>query len=218
MSEPIDDDDIQNIVRQELEDAQNHIESTVGPDRAEATKYYRGEPFGDEETGQSQIVSMDLRDSTQAIMPSLMRFFFGSDHVVEYAPHGPEDVAVARTATDYVKYIVTRDNNGFSVGYDAFKDALIRKVGFIKAWEEIEQSEPEEFSGLTEQDLIHLSSVTAHPATTSNASSPAGQTLIVGFDSAMSELYTGYFSWASSSRVGAVGLDHRPRTTLGLGK
>ena len=86
-----------------------------------AGQYYKGEPFGNEEEGRSQVVSMDVRDTVQAIMPSIMRVFFGSSNVVEYAPNGPEDVANAEQATDYVNYCLTRDNNLFMVCYETLR-------------------------------------------------------------------------------------------------
>ena len=36
--------------------------------------------------------------------------------------------------TDYINHIVQQKNNGFQVFYNAFKDALVRKAGFVKAY------------------------------------------------------------------------------------
>jgi hypothetical protein len=84
-------DELQGIVGKEIDDAIDFIDNWISPQRATATQYYRGEPFGNEEEGRSQVVSMDVRDTVQAIMPSLMRIFHGSDQTVEYVPQGPED-------------------------------------------------------------------------------------------------------------------------------
>ena len=99
----MDDDELQGIVASELDDARDWIDNTVSPIRADATKYYRGEPFGNEEEGRSQVVSMDVRDTVQAIMPSLLRIFHGSERTVEYVPQNAEDVASAKQATEYVR-------------------------------------------------------------------------------------------------------------------
>src|SRR6056300_1262701 len=130
----MDDQELQSIVGKEIDDAIDFIDNWISPVRATATQYYRGEPFGDEEEGRSQVVSMDVRDTVQAIMPSLMRIFHGSERTVEFAPNGPEDVAAAEQATAYVNFIMNRDNDGFLVTHSAFKDALVRKVGVIKAY------------------------------------------------------------------------------------
>jgi len=128
------DDELQGIVGKEIDDAIDYIDNNIAPIRAQATEYYRGEPFGDEEDGRSQVVSMDVRDTVQAILPSLMRIFHSTDNTVEYAPQGPEDIAAAEQATDYANFIINRDNNGFLSMHSAFKDALIRKVGILKCW------------------------------------------------------------------------------------
>ncbi len=109
----MDEDELQGIVGKGIDDAVDFIENGISPVRATATKYYRGEPFGDEEEGRSQVVSMDVRDTVQAIMPSLMRIFHGSERTVEYAPHGPAAVAAAKPAPEYPNHIIPRAHNGF---------------------------------------------------------------------------------------------------------
>jgi len=157
----MDDDELQGIVGKEIDDAIDFIDNWISPTRATATQYYRGEPFGDEEDGRSQVVSMDVRDTVQAIMPSLMRIFHGTDHTVEYAPQGPEDVAAAKQATEYANYIINRDNNGFLHIHAAFKDALIRKAGVLKCyWDDQTRFETHDLSGL---DDNALSAIMADP-------------------------------------------------------
>jgi hypothetical protein len=157
--EAMTDEQLQNIVMGEIDDAQAYIDDIVSPERATAGQYYKGEPFGNEEEGRSQVVSMDVRDTVQAIMPSIMRVFFGSSSVVEFAPNGPEDVANAEQATDYVNYCLTRDNNLFFHAYAMFKDALIRKNGFGKVWwDDKETIKTYEIEGIDENAYMVLMS------------------------------------------------------------
>jgi hypothetical protein len=147
-------EELQAIVAGELDDAADYVDNAVSSERAHATDYYWGRPFGNEEDGRSQVVSYDVRDTVQAILPSLMRVFFAGDNVVEFVPQGPEDEAAARQATDYVNHIVQQDNPGFRVLYAAFKDALVRKAGIIKYWWEARpQVETWELSGLDDGAL-----------------------------------------------------------------
>ena len=159
VEEPVSEEELENIVRAEIDDAQEYIDDVISPERALAGQYYKGEPFGNEEEGRSQVVSMDVRDTVQAIMPSIMRVFFAAQNVVEYAPNGPEDVQNAEQATDYINYCLTRDNNLFVECYSTFKDALIRKNGIMKVWwDEDETVETHEFSGLDEAAFSVLQS------------------------------------------------------------
>ena len=154
---PMDDTELQGIVAGELEDAVSYIDADVSPIRAKGTEYYRGDPFGNEEDGRSQVVAMEVRDTVSAMLPSLMRVFFSTENVVEYVPRGPEDVAGAQQATDYANYIFTNDNNGFMTTYALFKDSLVRKCGIAKYWwDESEEVKIEDYSGLDDQTVQML--------------------------------------------------------------
>ena len=71
----MDDQELQGIVGNEIDDAIDFIDNWVSPIRATATQYYRGEPFGDEEEGRSQVVSMDVRMiiATEKVRPTQTR-------------------------------------------------------------------------------------------------------------------------------------------------
>ena len=149
--------ELQGIVGKEIEDAIDYIDNWISPVRATATQYYRGEPFGNEEEGRSQVVSMDVRDTVQAIIPSLMRIFHSTERTVEYIPQGPEDIDAAKQATEYANYIINRDNNGFLHMHAAFKDALIRKAGILKCyWDDQTRFETHDLTGLDDNALAAL--------------------------------------------------------------
>jgi len=152
--EPMDDAELEAIIGQDLTDAVSYVDSDLSPIRARGTEYYRGDPFGNEEDGRSQVVAMEVRDTVSAMMPSLMRVFFSSENVVEFVPEQPEDVAFAKQATDYANFVFNSDNNGFMTTYAIFKDSLVRKCGIAKYWwEETETVRIEEYSGLDDQTL-----------------------------------------------------------------
>ena len=161
VEEPVSEEELQNIITAEIDDAQEYIDDIISPQRALAGQYYKGEPFGNEEEGRSQAISMDVRDTVQAMMPSIMRVFFAANNVVEFAPNGPEDVENAAQATEYVNYCLTRDNNLFNECYSTFKDALIRKNGIMKVWWNTEKDVTTHyFTGLDEATFSVLQSDT----------------------------------------------------------
>ena len=153
-AEVMDLDELQGIISMELTDAISYIDNDLSPIRAAGTEYYRGDLFGNEEEGRSQVVAMEVRDTVSAMMPSLMKIFFSTENTVEFVPTGPEDVANAQQATDYCNFIFNSDNNGFLTTYSTFKDSLVRKCGIMKCWwEEDETVRIEEYSGLDDQTL-----------------------------------------------------------------
>lgn len=150
----VDQTSLRAILRSEIEAAVNFIEQDIGPDRAESTKYYRGDPLGNEEEGRSQIVTRDVRDAVRQTLPSLVEVFLGSERANEFVPTGPEDVAQAEQATDYVLHIITNDNPGVSVFYSALKDSLYNKAGVVKWWrDESSKVTYHSFSGLNDVAL-----------------------------------------------------------------
>ena len=155
--EPMDEMELQAIITQDLTDAISYVDSDLSPTRAKGTEYYRGDLFGNEVEGNSKVVAMEVRDTVSAMLPSLMRVFFNSENVVEFAPRGPEDVKMAQQATDYANYVFQNDNNGFLTSYAIFKDALVRKCGIAKFWwEDEEKVRIEEYTGLDDQTLEML--------------------------------------------------------------
>jgi len=151
---PMTDTDLEAMMGAEITDAVSYIDSDLSPIRARGTEYYRGDPFGNEEEGRSQVVAMEVRDTVSAMLPSLMRVFFSTENTVEFIPRGPEDVENAQQATDYCNYVFNNDNNGFMVAYATFKDALVRKCGIVKCYiEDKESVRIEEYSGLDDQTL-----------------------------------------------------------------
>ena len=151
------DEELQAVVASEIEDARDYIDEDVSPIRAAAGNYYLGRKFGNEVEGRSQVVSQDVRDTVNALLPSLMKIFTSSEKVVEFAPTSAEDVELAAQATDYCNYVYMKDNDGYLNLYHTFKDAMIRKVGIQKIWwEEKKDVSIQEYEGLDESTIAIL--------------------------------------------------------------
>ena len=68
---------------------------------------------------------------------------------------------LADQVTNYINYIFNKDNNGFSILYTWFKDALLEKNGIVKVyWDDAEKVEQETYENLSdyEYDLLMLES------------------------------------------------------------
>ncbi len=147
-------EELKAIIAAEIADATAFAGGRLAEERRKALDYYLGEPFGNEQEGRSQVVSTDVADTVEWILPSLLRIFTGGDEVVRFEPAGPEDEEVARQATEYVNWIFRRDNPGFLVFYSLFKDALLQKNGIAKLWwEDGETAERETYLGKTMEEL-----------------------------------------------------------------
>jgi hypothetical protein len=149
----------------------------VGPERAELLRYDRGEPFGDEQEGRSQIVSRDCHDTRVGLLPSIQRVFFGAERVMEFEPGGEDDVALAEQQTDYVHHVIMRQNEGYEILSDAFVDALRQKAGFVKAWWSEERTKKRrDYTGL---DAATLALVMEEHGARDNADIDSGRVEVV---------------------------------------
>ena len=148
-------EELVGLVRNEL-DATKYI-SRLSDERETAIDYYHGEPFGNEEPGQSQVVSTDVQETVEWIMPSLMRIFTATNKAVVFEPTNPDDEDAARQETDMVNHTFYKENNGFLVMYSFVKDALLMKNGITKFWwDDSEEKSKETYSGLTDNELLDL--------------------------------------------------------------
>ena len=157
MAQTITDEELITRIRGEITDSLGYMGDTISQQREQAMQYYYGLPFGNEVEGRSQYVDSTVQDTIEWIKPSLMRVFASGDEMVKFNPHGPEDVAMAEQATDYVNYVFTKDNPGWEILYSWFTDALLSKNGIVKVWwDEYGESQREEYRGLDEISFTAL--------------------------------------------------------------
>ena len=151
--------DLQGYVGSVIDDSKVYIDDDISPNRARATQYFMGEPFGNEEAGSSTIVDMTVRDTVGKIMPALMRVFFSTENVVQFSARSEGDTIFAEMATDYVNYVLNNDNNLYLELQSAWQDALVRKTGIVKYWWDSNgEDESHEMTGINEEALIALQS------------------------------------------------------------
>lgn len=132
------------VLRREEQEAQQWQDSALTTTRTDAFRYYDREPYGDEQEGQSKIVTSEFADTVESLMPSLMRVFAGTDQVVAFSPRKPGDEQFAKEASDYIPHVMMRENDGFRILYWFLKDALMfRLAGGCVDVEEVVQTKTE---------------------------------------------------------------------------
>ena len=116
----------------------DHMDSDAAQTRADLIDYYLGERYGNERDGYSKIVTREVYQTVENIKADVAELFIADDETVRFEPEGPEDVEGAQQATDYVRYVFYRQNDGFSVILDALMDGLLQRQGVIKRWRSME--------------------------------------------------------------------------------
>lgn len=153
----IDHDFIGQAVHQELSKAQSWMEADLAEEQSTNLDYYYGLPFGNENDGFSQVVTRDVLETVEGIMPDLMKIFTSGDDVVEFDPVGPADEERVMIQGKYINHLFMNRFNGYRILYDWFKDALLMKNGYIKVnWEDHEDVMFKEYKDLTEDQYKML--------------------------------------------------------------
>ena len=148
--------EVEGIVQDAIAQAVDFVESEITHDRIKAQRYFDGQVDIGYEDGRSSVVATKVRDTVRAVKPSLMRVFMSTARPVEYIPKGPEDVAFAEQATDYMHYVFNQ-NDGFRVLNDAFHDALVKKQGIVKVyWDTRYRTETYSYTDLTQEERDYI--------------------------------------------------------------
>jgi len=154
---PMDADEVFAHVDRLIKDSLDYNTSELSDQRSQALKYYFGEPLGNEVRGKSQVVTRDVQETIDWIMPSMMKVFFNGSQVCKFNPSTAEDVPYAEQETEYVNYLFMRKNKGFEITYDWFQDALMMKNGVVKVYTE-EENYPkfDYYDGITDEQVTEV--------------------------------------------------------------
>lgn len=145
------DDDLRATVERKITANLPENSGSLSKDRIKALQYYRGEATGllAKVEGQSGVVSRDVAEVIDSLLPSIMRVFASGDQTVQFEPQGPEDEQGAEQATDYANYVWSKDNPGFSNLQTWIKDGLLQRNGTVKIyWDETEKNVREPYKNL----------------------------------------------------------------------
>lgn len=153
----LENDQLIAIIQAHRRNALGYEDGDLSNDRSKAMDHYHGRPYGDEVEGRSQVVSRDLSETVDWIMPEILNVFIKSGNMAEFRPVGPEDEPRAQQESDYTNHVIINENDGFIILHDAFKDALLLKNGYWKHYcDESEKVTEEEYEGLTEGELLKI--------------------------------------------------------------
>src|SRR5687767_7564415 len=84
--EPMTDNQVKAILDAHIHNSMGYIGGELSEQRGLAMDYYLGEPFGNEVEGRSKVVSTDVADTIEWILPSMMRTFTATDDAVRFDP------------------------------------------------------------------------------------------------------------------------------------
>lgn len=156
--EKMSEDDLLSLLQRKEDDAAHYVHGQLGQERETALREYYRMPYGNEENdGWSKVISSDVSDSVEWILPALLKTFTSTDKAVSFEPSTANDVKGSEQATDACNYVFYKQNNGFLVLYTAIKDMLtVRNCAVMWRKETKETVSSIPFKGATQEMLAML--------------------------------------------------------------
>ena len=153
----INEDELLASLENMINAADSYSESEIGEQRDRGHSYYYGMPLGNERTGRSQHVSMDVFDGVESIKAMLLECMTADRNVCRFDPQTAEDFLPAKMATALTNYIFYRENKGSKILHDVIHDALVAKTGIVKRYyKNYYEYDEETFEGLDEASFNQL--------------------------------------------------------------
>ena len=132
-------------------------EGEISKKRAYLMDRYNSKPYGDEIDGQSKVLTSDIADVVEGMLPSLMRVFTQGKYIAQFEADRQNYDDEANQKTEFANYIFMRQNDGILKLHDMFKDALIQYTGTVKVyWCEDKTVSYEGYKGLSVLELQKL--------------------------------------------------------------
>ncbi len=150
------DDDLLKILKDEEADAATYHDSELAQEQAEAMDRYHARPYGNEVENRSRVVTHDIEDTVNWMLPALMRTFASSDDLITCEDDNLNDDDDALTTTaQYLRHVFFKQCGGEHIIHDFTFDGLVQKVGVIRcAWEDARPLAPVVRDGVTVEQLL----------------------------------------------------------------
>lgn len=158
MAERLDEQELKALLAKEIQSAEVYDRTELSQKRTRALEYYQGDMRDTQAApNRSSVVSRDVADTMNWILPGLIRVFTASDRMAIYEPVRQSDEAFAEQVTDYCNHVFWKDNDGYRILYGATWDSLLFGNGIVKHWwDDTPEDEVTVHSGLTAEQIVLL--------------------------------------------------------------
>ena len=161
MADKLSEAQLEAIIAQQIELARSADDKTDnGNTRSKQLDYFFGkmDAYVPPEVNRSKVVSRDVADTINWLMPEIIDIFTASRRMFLADPEEPEDLDYADEVTDGLNHIFWKQNFGYGIVYDGTFDALLHGDGIVKTyWDDEAVYGPAKFhDGLSEDQLAML--------------------------------------------------------------
>ncbi len=143
------------ILKEEEQDASAYYDSELAEIQAEAMRRYHAQPYGVEREGRSQVVTHDVEDTINWMLPKLMRTFLASDEMVSVEDDATDDEGSAEDIAGYLSHVYFKDNRGSHNLHDYCFDGLLQRIGVHHViWADPQPKTPKLFENIMPEQMM----------------------------------------------------------------
>lgn len=154
---PFKDTEIKELVERKIRQSVGVYDSQLSKERETVLKYYNRELPKRSHAGSSSYVSTTVYDSLQAMKAQLLRTFATGREIARFEPQSAQDVEPSRIATEYVNYVVSRQNPSHKIFQTVIEDGLKARVGVVKVyWDTVKKYQDRKFDGLPADAVLAM--------------------------------------------------------------
>lgn len=156
-SRVLSDQDIVVKVNLKSKEATGWYDSRLSKERMRVLEYYNGTLPRKAHMGSASYVDPSVFDAVEMMKAQILEVFAGGDDIAQFDADQDMSVADCRAATQYCRYVLFQQNQGFQLFNNVITDALLARCGVVKIyWDECSEHVDEEFDGLQHDDAMAL--------------------------------------------------------------
>lgn len=154
-------EDLLTVLKRQESNSVGYNSDNMSAEQIEGFERYIGEPYGDEQTGRSQVTTREVFETIEWLRPDISRMFGAAGKAVEIEPWAEGTEKQAEDATDFLNQVFFEQQDGHAIVDSLYFDGAVQKLGVVGVfWQEAEMAEPEEYEGL---NLQQAQTLDAHP-------------------------------------------------------
>ncbi len=146
---PMDERRLVSILKQEEADASSYYTSELAHKQSEFLDRYQGKPYGDEVEGMPKVVSQDVEDTVNSVMPHIMRMFLNPEDLISVEDDLANNIELEKQASRYLEHVFFKENDGKTALHDFVFDGLLQRIGIMSVcYEPPQKQPPKEYHGI----------------------------------------------------------------------
>lgn len=137
-----------------------HASDEINSDNQRFYEFYSGCPIGNEVEGESGVISTDVYDVVESVVPSLVRTFLGSRDVMRFAPLNTSEMErkSSHQKTAYINWLIREQPSSYKTIFDWIKGACLYKYSAVNFGARTEESvRVLQYEGISDIELAIIS-------------------------------------------------------------